>query len=479
VVTSSFAESAGPASPGRGVAPYRLRWIVLAVVLAGQCMDLMDATIVNVADPSIRVALGGAASTLQWYSAAYTLVFSVLLVTGARLGDIFGRRRLFLVGSAGFILASAACALATSPSMLIAFRAIEGGFAALLIPQGFGMLKEVFPEEEMSTVFSAYGPVLGLATLVAPILAGVLIDANLWGTGWRMVFLINVPVGLFAFLTALKVLPRGATHSGTRLDVPGMFLVGGAFAAIIYPLIQGRAAGWPTWMFGLLAAGVVLLGVFVLYEQHRRQSPLIELGLLHNRTYLSGIAVGLAFFGAFSGLLLVVSLFCQLGEHFSAIHAGLTLIPMTIGMLAGMGLSYALAAKIGRHLLHTGIALLAAGAVALALTATGAHFATTWSLAPSLFVIGVGAGSCFGKLFDFTLAGVAMHEVGSASGILTAVQELAMAVGVAVLGTIFFSRFAHSLPTDALATTAWACLVPAVLAFLLVFLLPMQAREGE
>jgi len=143
VSTSSFAEPAGTASPGLGVAPYRLRWIVLAVVLAGQCMDLMDATIVNVADPSIRVALGGAASTLQWYSAAYTLVFSVLLVTGARLGDIFGRRRLFLVGSAGFILASAACALATSPSMLIAFRAIEGGFAALLIPQGFGMLKEV------------------------------------------------------------------------------------------------------------------------------------------------------------------------------------------------------------------------------------------------------------------------------------------------------------------------------------------------
>jgi len=230
-------------------------------------------------------------------------------------------------------------------------------------------------------------------------------------------------------------------------------------------------------MFGLLAAGVVLLGVFVLYEQRRRQSPLIELGLLHNRTYLSGIAVGLAFFGAFSGLLLVVSLFCQLGEHFSAIHAGLTLLPMTIGMLAGMGLSYALAAKIGRHLLHIGIALLAAGAVALALSVTGAHFVSTWRLAPSLFVIGVGAGSCFGKLFDFTLVGVAMNEVGSASGILTAVQELAMAVGVAVLGTIFFSRFAHSLPTDALAITAWACLVPAALAFFLVFLLPMQARE--
>jgi predicted MFS family arabinose efflux permease len=287
-----------------------------------------------------------------------------------------------------------------------------------------------------------------------------------------------VPVGLSAFITAVKVLPRGATHAGTRLDVPGMLLVGGAFVAIIYPLIQGRTAGWPSWMFGLLAAGAVLLGVFVIYEQHRKQAPLVESSLLKNRTYISGIAVALAFFGAFSGLLLVVSLFCQLGEHFSPIHAGLTLVPMTIGMLAGMGLSFALVAKLGRHLLHTGIALVAAGAIALALSVTGAHSASTWALAPSLFVIGVGAGSSVGKLFDFTLAGVAMNEVGSASGVLTAVQQLAAAIGVAVLGTIFFSRFAHSLPTDALATTAWVCLAPAVLAFLLVFRLPMHARES-
>jgi EmrB/QacA subfamily drug resistance transporter len=475
------AESAGEPAvvPGHGAvtAPYALRWVVLAVVLAGQCMDLMDSTIVNVAGPSIHHALGGAASTLQWFSAAYTLAFSVLLVTGARLGDILGRRRLFLIGSAGFTIASAACALATSPSMLILFRVIQGGFGALLIPQGFGMLKEVFPEDEMSTVYSAYGPVLGLATLAAPIIAGALIDANLWGAGWRTVFLINVPVGLFAFISALKVLPRGATHSGTRLDVTGMFLVGGALVSIIYPLIQGRADGWPSWTFGLLAAGALLLGIFVAYERHRRQAPLIEPSLLKNRTYISGIAVALAFFGAFSGLLLVVSLFCQLGEHFSPIHAGLTLVPMTIGMLAGMGLSMALVAKLGRHLLHIGIALLAAGAVALALSVTGAHSATTWALTPSLFAIGVGAGSSFGKLFDFTLAGVAMNEVGSASGVLTAVQQLAAAVGVAVLGTIFFSRFAHALPTDALATTAWVCLAPAIVAFLLVFRLPMQARE--
>lgn len=162
-----------------------VRWLVLAVVLAANIMDLMDATIVNVAGPSIRHAIGGGASTLLWLSAGYTLAFAVFLITGARLGDMFGRRRLFLVGSAGFTVMSAACAVAPSPSVLIAFRVLQGSFGALMIPQGFGMLKEVFDEDEMPKVFGLFGPMMGLSVLAAPILAGALIEANLWGIGWR------------------------------------------------------------------------------------------------------------------------------------------------------------------------------------------------------------------------------------------------------------------------------------------------------
>ncbi len=458
---------------------YSARWIVLAIVLAAEVMDLLDATIVNVAGPSIRRDLGGGAATLQWLGAAYTLTFAVLLVTGARLGDIFGRRRLFLLGSAGFTLMSAACAVAPSPEILIATRALQGGFGALLIPQGFGMLKEVFPESEMGRVFGTFGPVMGLSAIAAPILAGVLIDANILGTGWRMVFLINVPVGIGAFAGALRYLPHGASKPGTRLDLGGMTLIGLASVAIIYPLIEGRAQGWPAWIFAMVGAGGLLLVGFVLYERRRREAPLIEPGLLRNRAYTDGIGVALGFFATFAGLILIVSLFCQLGEGFSPVHAGLTLAPLTVGMVISMVLSFALVAKLGRHLLHLGIALAGVGAVVLALTVSGAGSVSTWALLPALLISGLGAGFVFGQLFDIILAGVAMDEVGSASGVLNAIQQLASALGVAVLGTIFFSRLtAGHLPTDALRTVAWVALIPLAITFMLAFRLPMQAREG-
>jgi EmrB/QacA subfamily drug resistance transporter len=464
-------------APPEPLARNPLRWLVFAVVLAANVMDLMDATIVNVAGPSIRRALGGSVSTLQWLSAGYTLAFAVLLITGARLGDMYGRRRLFLVGSAGFTLMSAACAAAPSSSVLIAFRVLQGGFGALMIPQGFGMLKEAFAEDEMGKVFGAFGPTMGLSMLAAPILAGVLVEANLWGTGWRLVFLINVPIGIATLAGGVQVLPRTVAHPGLRLDTGGVVLIGLALTAIIYPLIQGRTAGWPAWAFISLGAGALLLVAFALWERHRHGDPLIEPRLLANRAYTSGILVALAFFGAFGGLLLCVSLFTQLGEGFSPIHAGLSLIAMVIGMIVGMGAGTALVRHLGRHLLHVGVAIVATGAVVLALTVTGARTASTLDLAPGLFLIGAGAGMSLGQLFDFILAGVGMDEVGSASGVIEAVQQLSSAIGVAALGTIFFSAFTHHLPTHALAITAWACLAPIALAFALIFRLPMKARE--
>jgi EmrB/QacA subfamily drug resistance transporter len=448
-------------------------------VVAADVMDLMDTTIVNVAGPSIRLALGGSASTLQWLSAGYTLAFAVFLITGARLGDMFGRRRLFLIGSAGFTLMSAACAAAPSSMVLIILRALQGGFGALMIPQGFGMLKESFEEDEMSTVFGAFGPMMGLSALAAPILAGVLIEANLWGIGWRLVFVINVPIGIATFAGAVRALPRTVAHPGIRLDVGGMVLIGAALTAIIYPLIQGQEAGWPTWTFVALGAGALLLGAFVVWERRHDGDPLIEPGLLANRTYTSGILVVLAFFGAFGGLVLCLSLFTQLGEGFTPIHAGLTLIPMVLGMLAGMGAGMVLVKQLGRHLLHLGVAIVAAGTVGLALTTTGVGTASAWDLAPSLIVIGLGLGASIGQLFDFILAAVEMDVVGSASGVLEAIQQLSNALGVAILGTIFFSALEHHLPTDALAITAWACLIPLAAAFGLIFRLPMWAREPE
>src|SRR5919197_1237980 len=426
-----------------GSAPwYDLRWLVAAVVMPANTMDVLDATIVNVVAPSIHDELGGGAGTIQWLSAGYTLAFAVLLIAGGRLGDILGRRRMFLLGSAGFTLFSAACACSPDIGLLIAFRALQGAFGALMIPQGFGLMKEVFDDEELGRATQLFGPTTGLALLGAPVLAGVLIDANLWGIGWRLVFLINVPIGELALSLAIRSLPRGVSQAGLKLDLGGVWLVGLALVAIIYPLIEGQGAGWPAWMFALLAIGAVLLFAFLRYEKAREQNALIERSLLSNRTYLSGIAVVLTLFGAFGGMLLCVSLYGQIGEGWSPIHAGLTMTPMIVGLLLGMGGS-SLLARLGRHVLQIGVALVAAGAVTLALMLTGAHTASTWDLVPGLILVGIGAGASFGPLFQFVLTSVNMREVGSASGVMEALQQLSTSLGVAVLGTIFFSTFNH------------------------------------
>ena len=229
----------------------------------------------------------------------------------------------------------------------------------------------------------------------------------------------------------------------------------------------------------LLAAGVLLLFAFLRHERSHRGNALIEPSLLSNCTYLSGIAVILFFFGAFAGLLLCVSLYGQLGAGWSPVHAGLTLTPMVLGIVLGMIASFALVGRLGRHLLHIGILLIAAGTAGVALTLTGAHSASTWDLAPGLALAGIGAGTSFAQLFGFVLGSVNMDEVGSASGVLEATQQLSTSLGVAVLGTIFFSAFDHHPPTDALQITAWACLAPLAAAFLLIFRLPTHSRDAQ
>ncbi len=464
--------SAHPEAPARH--PYR--WIVFAVVFAANLMDLFDATIVNIAGPSIHADLGGDTNTVQWLSAAYTLAFAVLLIAGARMGDILGRRRLFLVGSAGFTIFSAACAVAPNVGVLIAFRALQGGFGALMIPQGFGLLREVFEDDEFDKATGMFGPAMGLPMIAAPILSGVLVDADLWGTGWRLVFLINVPIGVVSFALALRTLPRGASHAGLKLDIGGVWLIGLALVAIIYPLIQAQPEGWPAWTFALLGLGLVLLFAFLVWERRRRTDALIEPSLLTNRHYLSGIAVALALFGAFGGLLLCISLYGQLGEGWSPVHAGLTLTPMVLGMIAGMVGGTMLVGRLGRHVLHLGLLVIAAGAAVLALTLDGASSASSWDMLPGLVLIGAGAGASIGQLFQFILSSVSGREVGSASGVLEATQQLSTSLGVAILGTIFLSGLGHHLATRAMAITVWACLVPLAIAFALVFRLPMRAR---
>jgi EmrB/QacA subfamily drug resistance transporter len=479
----SAVASAVPAEPAVQLSPpaYRWRWVVLAVVLVAEIMDLLDSTVITIAAPTVRAELGGGTSTMQWWAAGYTLAFGVFMIVGGRLGDIFGRRRVFIVGITGFTLASAACALAPSPDVLIGTRVLQGAFGALLIPQGLGVIKNVFPPKEMGGAFAAFGPVMGLAAIAGPVLAGWLVTADLLGTGWRMIFLVNVPLGLLGLLGALRFMPESKAADPIRLDPLGVALISTASLCLIYPLVQGRELGWPLWTFLLMAAGIALLGVFAVTERRSHGSPMIAPSLLRNRAYTSGLLVGLTFFAGFAGLVMVTSLFFQLGLHFSPEHAGLTLVPLSLGTAFTAGASYALMPRFGRAVLQGGVLVVVAGLGALAWTVT--HFGTdvtSWQMAPANLIVGLGLGFVFGPLFNVILAGVDDDEVGSASGTLNAIQQLGNSIGVAVLATIFFSLLDHGhLSPAAMSTTVLIAAGLLTLTFALSFLLPRDARMEE
>ncbi|MBO3746310.1 MFS transporter [Streptosporangiaceae bacterium NEAU-GS5] len=430
-------------------APYRWRWAALFVILAAEVMDLLDAMVTNIAAPSMRADLGGGASTIQWLAAAYTLAMTGGLLTGGRLGDIFGKKRMFVVGAIGFTIGSLLCAVAMSPEMLIGARVIQGLFGAVMLPQGLGMIKEIFPPKEMQSAFALFGPVMGLSAVGGPILAGWLVDADFFGTGWRMIFIINLPLGVAALLGALRFLPEIRSPHPLKLDIPGVILASTGALLIIYPLVQGRENDWPAWSFVMLGASVVVFAVFGWYEARKKGDPLIVPSLFRKRAFTGGLIVGVVFFSGMAGFMLVFNVYTQVGLGYSAIKAGLAGVPWSAGMIVGMGIMQALK-RFGRKVLHGGALLMAAGVGGVLITLNIAGIGVTpWQLAPALIVTGIGMGLLMGPFFDIVLAGVESHETGSASGALTATQQLGNAFGVALLGTLFFGMLGSGVTTGA------------------------------
>jgi MFS family permease len=442
------------------VTDYRWRWWVLAVVLIAEAMDILDTTTVNVAGPSVRRSLGGGIGLVQWLSAAYTLAFAVLLITGGRLGDRYGPRRMFLVGAAGFTVASLACGLAVSPGMLIGARVVQGVFGAVLLPQGIGLLTAAFSEREIGKAFSAYAPVLSLAAVAGPLVAGALIRWDLWGAGWRLIFLINLVLGAAAVAGGLRYLPADGPATLRRLDGRGVLIIGAATFALIYPLIQGRELGWPWWTFALIAAGLAGLGWFARHER-RSLVPLIEPTLLRRRGYLAGAAVALAFFAATAGIMLVLSFYAQYGLGYSALGAGLMLTPVAAGNVAGALAAMRLVPRLGgRATIQVNLAVALAGLVALACIGflgtrpngpVGPAGPSGLMLAGPVLALGFGLGGIIAPLFATIVAGVTPAEIGSASGSLGAIQQLAGSIGVAALATLYA---AASHPATSHAATA-------------------------
>jgi EmrB/QacA subfamily drug resistance transporter len=447
-------------------------------------MDLLDGTIVNVAAPTIRQQLGASSSALEWVIGAYALAFAMGLIAGGRLGDIYGRRRLFVAGSIGFVVASVASACAVNPAMLIGCRLAQGAAAALLIPQGLGIVRDVFAPEDRGSAFAVFGPVIGLSAVLGPIVGGALVDLDAFGTSWRLVFLVNVPLGLFAAFGAVKLMPESRSPQPSRLDAAGALIGATAMGLLIYPLVQGREAGWPAWAYVMMAASGACFMALVVWSRHvrrRGRHPLVESSLFRHRAYTSGLACAIVFFGGMVGTLLVLTVYLQFGEHFSAIHAGLTLAPFAIGSALGATLAATvIVPRLGRTTLQLAAVLLAGGTWWLVQTVEAHGLATTsLDLAPSQLLLGVGIGMLISPLFDFVLASVGDAEVGSASGVLNAGQQLAGAIGVAVMGTVFFTTLAHSGDVVALTRCLWVELATAPVLFVLTRALPRRPRDPE
>ena len=456
----------------------RLR-LILAIVLLADVLDLMDSTITNIAAPAIVRDIGGGESLIKWLGASYALAMGVLLLVGARLGDRYGKRRMFLIGIAGFTLASLAAGLSTDPVMLIAARLVQGGFGALLIPQGIGLLIGSFNREQMRAAFTAFGPVMGASAILGPIIAGFIISANIGGLTWRPMFLINIVLGGAGFIAALRVLPRDEVAARVPIDSLGASLLGASMFGLIYGLIEGSTDGWTAVPVGCLAAGAALLAAFWV-RQRMAADPLILPSLLANRGFTAGMLLGLAFFAALNGLAYVISLFFQTGLGMTARAASIALSPFMIGIIVASFVCRPLLGKLGRMMVVIGLGLTLAGAAGVWATVLNEGTRVSlWTLAPSILVLGIGAGACFSSLYDVAIGDVAPAEAGSASGSLSAVQQLAASIGSAVVTTVYFSQRIQHGAGHAMTVSVAVVAAIAALGLGLVWLLPKAAPAEE
>jgi EmrB/QacA subfamily drug resistance transporter len=421
-------------------APGRLAttgWAPLFVMLAGTFVTFLDFFIVNVALPSLRTDLHAGTAAVSLVAAGYGLTFAAGMITGGRLGDLYGRRRMFTLGLALFTLTSLACGLAPTAGALITARLLQGAAGALLTPQVLAILGTVYADSRRNTAFAAYGFAMGIAAVLGQLIGGALIQADVAGLGWRAIFLINVPVGLATLPLAGRLVPesRGAA---ARLDLVGMVLGTGTVTALVLPLVEGREHGWPLWTWLSLAAAPILAGCFVAYQRRRAgrgQAPLVDLILFRVRTFAVGSIMALTFSLVPPSFFFVLALFLQEGRGYDALFSGVVFTTVGAGYFAAMFAATVLTGRLGHRVLAVGAVLVAAGCALLAATA---HAHSAVDLAPGLAVTGFGIGLVLVPLASTVLAGIDQRHAGSAAGVLATAQQVGGALGVSVIGVVFF-----------------------------------------
>ncbi|GAA4821454.1 MFS transporter [Streptomyces ziwulingensis] len=453
-------------------------------------MDLVDVTIVNIALPSIQRDEGASFSQIQWITAGYALAFAAGLITGGRLGDIHGRKRIFLVGIAGFTVASALCGLAVNPEMLVASRILQGATAALMVPQVLSIVHATFPAHERGKVFGLFGAIVGLGAVSGPLLGALLTEGNLFGLEWRPIFLINLPVGIAGLLLGRRFITESKAPRALKLDLVGVALVTLGLLMLIYPLTRGRELGWPLWGYVSMGGALVVFAVLVAYERRkgaRDGSPLIELSLFRVKSFAAGIAVQTVFGLALGVFFLVWTLYMQIGLGWTPLRAGLTGVPFSLAVSTAAGLSVQkLVPRFGRKVLQTGALVMGAGVLLYLWEADRYGLSlSSWQMALPLVVMGTGMGLIVAPLTDAVLSEVPREHAGSASGLINTVQQMGNALGLALVSVVFFGVIDEHLAPARIGpeyvgafqyALGWVAAVLGVI-FLLMFALPKRPAQ--
>ncbi|MGW0434215.1 MFS transporter [Micromonospora sp. NPDC003197] len=434
----------------------------LPTVLTGVFITILDFFIVNVTIPATQLDLQASATAMEWVVAGYGLAYGSGLILGGRLGDMFGRRRMFAIGLTLFTLTSIACGLAPDATTLVIARVAQGASAALLGPQVLAILRTVYSGSAQARAINLYALTMGLAAVFGQLIGGLLIQADLFGLGWRLCFLINVPIGVAALVMTRRAVPESRLGSAIRLDLGGTVLITLALVATLLPLIEGRAQGWPLWTWLSFAVAATL---FLAYGRRRHESPLIDLSLFRERAFTVGLLTQLTFTMGMAAYFLIFALYTQQGRGLDALQAGLVFAPMGAGYLAASLLAPRLVARFGRQVIALGGLTRALGLAAL-LIMVAQDSPISW-LVPALVIDGLGMGLALAPIMGTVLARVAPRHAGAAAGALTTAQQVGGAIGVGIVGIVFYGSlsagvaqaFQHSLVYLIAITLALAGLV--------------------
>ncbi|GGE99038.1 MFS transporter [Aliidongia dinghuensis] len=418
------------------------RWLALTVLLTGAFLPILDFTVVNLALPEIQRSLGASPAALEFVISAYAATYAVFLITGGRLGDLYGRKRMFMIGVAGFTVASVLCGTAGSPGMLIASRILQALAATIMAPQVLASIRVSFPPAEQGRAFALYGATFGLANICGQILGGVLVTAHPLGFTWQAIFLINVPVGLAAFIGALLFLKDSRAAHAQRLDLPGVLLLSLTLGLLVYPLVEGRETGWPHWIVAMLILSPGALALFIRAESrltNRGGAPLVELALFRERGFLIGLLIATALY-MLSAFYLTFAIYLQTGRHLSPLQAGIATLPYAVGYFAASLVSAPVMRRLGPRALTIGFALQVAGFGTAALAASGVlpGGELTGTLEWGLACAGIGFGTVMPSIIAAVIGGIDPRHAGLASGIMISTFQIASALGVAIIGGVFY-----------------------------------------